>query len=89
MKRLHQLRGRLHPWIQVDDEHEDTLQNLPAHIWQRLLKDTDKLTGITRYWFLAGILRAITEMQRTAADGTPLYRTRTELIEHLKTIDRP
>lgn len=89
MKRLHLLRARLHPWIDISPEHEDTLQSLPTNIWQRLLKDTDKLTGITRYWFRAGILRSITEMQRTAADGTPLYRTRTQLIEHLKTIDRP
>lgn len=63
--------------------------SLPANVWQKLLKDTVTLTGLTSYWFRAGVHRAIVEMERKAADGTPLFRTRTELIQHLKTIDRP
>lgn len=89
MNRLSELNSRLHPWTQIPPDREDFLRTLPVNLWQKLLKDTVTLTGLTRYWFRAGLQRAITEMQRTDADGRPMFRTRVELIDHLKTIDNP
>lgn len=89
MNRLLELNTRLRPWTELPPEREDYLMSLPPNVWQKLLKDTVTLTGLTSYWFRAGIHRAITEMERKAADGTPLFRNRSELIQHLKTIDRP
>lgn len=89
MNRVDELNLRLRPWTEIPPEREDLLKSLPPNLWQKLLKDTVTLTGLTSYWFRAGVHRAIVEMERKAADGTPLYRTRTELISHLKTIDRP
>lgn len=89
MKRLAQLNYRLHPWITIKPTAEDLLNTLPTNLWDQLLKDTGKLTGLTRFWFRAGICRALAEIERKDVDGNPAYRTRQELIDHLKTIDQP
>lgn len=89
MNRLRELNARLRPWSEVPADREELLMSLPANLWEKLLRDAPKLTGLSKYWFQAGILRAVTEMERTAADGTPLFRTRQQLIDHLRTIDRP
>jgi hypothetical protein len=89
MSRLTTLNTRLRPWVTIEPNREEFLNSLPANIWDKILKDSEKLGGLSRYWFLSGILRAITEMERKAADGTPFYRSRQELIDHLKSIDRP
>lgn len=89
MKRLLTLNSRLAPWVKIEPDREDLLNSLPTNIWDKLLKDAEKLTGLSRYWFRSGLLRAITEMEQKAPDGSPRFRTRQELIDHLKTIDRP
>lgn len=89
MNRFREINARLMPWTSIPDDQEDFVAQMTPAQWQRLLGDAAKLTGLTRFWFRAGLHRAITEMQRTDADGRPLFRTRTELIEHLKTIDNP
>lgn len=89
MKRITQLNNRLHPYATVQPDREDTVNSLPPNIWSKLLNDAPKLSGFCSYWFKAGLLRAIAEMQRKREDGSPLFRTRQELIDHLKTIDRP
>lgn len=89
MNRRLTLNSHLRPFSEVPPDREELLNSLPANLWEKLLKDAPKLTGLCNYWFKAGILRAMTEMERTAADGTPLFRTRKDLIAHLKTINRP
>lgn len=89
MSRLRDLNARLRPFTEVPPDREDYLTGLPANIWNKLLRDAPKLTGLCNYWFKAGLLRAVTEMERKAADGSPLFRNRQQLIDHLKTIDRP
>lgn len=89
MSRLRDFNAKLQPWAAVPPDREEALMSVPDNIWDKLLRDAPKLTGLSKYWFQAGILRAITEMERTAADGSPLFRTRQQLIEHLRTIDRP
>lgn len=89
MNRLRDLNTRLRPFTEIPNDREEFLNSLPANLWNKLLHDAPKLTGLCNYWFRAGILRAITEMKRTDADGAPIYRNRQQLINHLKTIDRP
>jgi hypothetical protein len=87
--RLLELNARLRPWLEIPADREDIIMSLPPNLWQKLLKDTVTLTVLTRYWFRAGLLRAITEMERKSPDGAPAFRTRQELIAHLKTIENP
>lgn len=89
MNRRFELNSRLRPFAEIPPDREDILNSLPVNIWSKLLRDAPKLTGLCNYWFKAGILRAITEMNATHEDGSPLFRTRQQLIDHLKTIDRP
>lgn len=89
VKRIRELNARLRPYTEIPNDREELLNSLPPNIWSKLLQDAPKLSGICNYWFRAGILRAITEMRRTDADGAPVFRNRQQLIDHLKTIERP
>ena len=89
MNRLSTLNSRLHPWVTIKSNREELLNSLPNNVWDKLLKDSLTLSGLTRYWFQAGLQRAITEMEGTTPDGAPRFRSRQQLIERLKTITRP
>jgi hypothetical protein len=60
----------------------------PDKVWDKLLEQAPRLTTISRFWYLKGLHRAITEMERMI-DGKPLWPHRQELIDHLNSIHAP
>lgn len=76
----------LSPWMAVRDDLDwDTC---PEEIWEELQSQAPKLATLSQFWFVKGLERAITEMERTI-DGKPFWPTRHDLIDHLKSIHAP
>jgi hypothetical protein len=86
MNRKSELQVMLEPWVQLSDDIDyDTCPDL---IWAQLLDQAPKLAAISKCSFVKGIHRAIDELERTI-DGRPMWATRQDLIDHLKTIHAP
>lgn len=84
--RRDELNGILYPWVTLPSDVD--WDSCPDEVWEKLLGQAEKISVISRFWFLKGIHRAITEMERKI-DGRPLWQTRKELIEHLNSINAP
>lgn len=80
------LNEALEPWGRVRDDID--WDSCPDKVWDQLLAQAPKVAAISRFWFLAGIKRAVSEMQRKI-DGRPMWSTRQELIDHLNSINEP
>ncbi len=76
----------LAPWMTVRSDVD--WDSCPDKLWDELLEQAPKLATISRFWFLKGIHRAITEMERKI-DDKPLWPTRQDLIDHLNSINAP
>lgn len=53
-----------------------------------MFDQASRISRISRNWYLAGIQRAIDEMERKI-DGKHMWLTRNELIAHLTSINAP
>lgn len=80
------LNEALAPWGTVRDDID--WDSCPDLVWDQLLSQAPKIAAISRFWFLAGIQRATSEMERKI-NGQPMWQTRQELINHLRSINAP
>lgn len=83
---MEQLNKALGPWMSVRDDVD--WDSCPDKVWDKLLTQAAQLSAISRFWFLKGIHRAVTEMERKI-DDRPMWQTRQELIDHLNSINAP
>lgn len=81
-----QITEALEPWVTLRDDLD--WETCPDKIWDKLLDQAPKLATISKFWYLKGLQRAIAEMERTI-DDKPLWPTRQDLIDHLKSIHAP
>jgi len=82
---MSQLAQMLFPWFDAPDIDYAALSDAE---WDAMLIQAGRISRISRTWYLAGIRRAIDEMERKI-DGKHMWLTRNELIAHLTSINAP
>lgn len=80
-----QLAQALAPWADAPNIDYGALSDTE---WDAMLIQAGRISRISRTWYLAGIRRAIDEMERKI-DGKHMWLTRNELIAHLTSINAP